>query len=71
MAHIVTEFPGHITTWPINRLAMFVATFVIMFRCVRGHVVFMFVATLVTLKTRFLKFFSVFFEKFLKSAKCD
>ena len=90
MAHNVTEFPGHITTWPINHLAMFVATFLVTFRCIRGHVsvtfrscswpryihirghvTFMFGHVSATFKTRFLKFFSVFFEKFLKSVKCD
>ena len=90
MAHNVTEFPGHITTWPINHLAMFVATFVVTFRCVRdhvsvtfrscswpryihirGHVTFMFGHVSATFKTRFLKFFSVFFERVLKSDKCD
>ena len=45
MAHNVTEFPGHITTWPINHLVMFVATFLVTFRCICGHVSFMFVAT--------------------------
>ena len=94
MAHNVTEFPGHITTWPINHLVMFVATFLVTFRCIRGHVsatfrscswpryihihghvtfifVVMFGHVSATFKTRFLKFFSVFFERFLKSVKCD
>ena len=90
MAQNVNEFPGHITTWPINHLAMFVATFLVTFRCirghvsvtfrscswpryihVRGHVTFMFGHVSATFKTRFLKFFSVFFERFLKSVKCD